>query len=178
VALQVQLGLAEQLAGTDPDRERQLIHHLQGAAATALDELRDLARGIYPPLLADQGLAAALEAQARRSAVPVTVDSDGVGRYDRDVESAFYFCVLEALNNVAKYADATRATIRLEARPGKVAFAVEDDGRGFDPARTRYGTGLQGMADRLEAIGGTLDVRSAPGEGTTVTGHVAFEGIP
>ena len=175
VALQVQLRLAEQLTGTDADRERQLIHRLQGAAATALDELRDLARGIYPPLLADQGLAAALEAQARRSAIPVTVDPDGVGRYGRDVESAVYFCTLEALNNVVKYADATRATVHLAEGQGVLTFAVADDGRGFDADETRYGTGIQGMADRLEAIGGSLDVRSAPGQGTTVTGRIAVE---
>jgi signal transduction histidine kinase len=178
VALQVQLRLAEQLVGRDAERQRELLGRLKEATGQALEDLRDLARGIYPPLLADRGLPAALEAQARRAPVPVEVEPDGVGRHERDVESAVYFCVLEALNNVAKYAGATRAVVRLSEAEGGMRFEVEDDGRGFDPRRTGYGTGLQGMADRLEAIGGTLDVRSAPGEGTTVTGHVAFEGIP
>jgi signal transduction histidine kinase len=176
VALQVQLGLAEQLAGTAPDRERQLIHHLQGAAATALDELRDLARGIYPPLLADRGLAAALEAQARRSAVPVTVEPNGVGRYGHDVEAAVYFCALEALQNVAKYADASRARIAVSASDGHLRFRVEDDGKGFDASSTRLGTGLQGMIDRLEAVGGSIEVRTAPGSGTTISGRVPIRG--
>jgi signal transduction histidine kinase len=172
VALQVQLRMAEQIAGRDPAKERELIHRLQGAAAHALDDLRDLARGIYPPLLADQGLSAALEAQARRAPIPVEVEPDGVGRYERDVEAAAYFCALEALNNVAKYADASRATIRLSDEDGELVFEVSDDGRGFDPDQTGYGTGLQGMADRLDAIGGSLDVLSAPGSGTTVRGRV------
>jgi signal transduction histidine kinase len=172
VALQVQLRLAEQLVGRDPEKERELLHRLQGAAATAVDDLRDLARGIYPPVLADQGLAAALEAQARRSPVPVTVEPDGIGRYSREVESAVYFCALEALNNVAKYAEAGSATVKLWHDDGHVAFEVRDDGRGFDPATSGTGTGLQGMADRLDAIGGSLDVTSSPGEGTTVAGRV------
>jgi signal transduction histidine kinase len=176
VALQVHLRLAEQIAGTDPDKEREILHRLQGAAAHALDDLRDLARGIYPPLLADQGLPAALEAQARRAPIPVDVEPDRVGRYERDVESAAYFCTLEALNNVAKYAEASHATIRLSHEDDQLVFEVRDDGRGFDPDATGYGTGLQGMADRLDAIGGTLDVESAPGTGTTVRGHVPIAG--
>ena len=99
-----------------------------------------------------------------------------MGRYPQDVESAVYFCALEALNNVAKYAGASRATIALEQRDGHLIFTVSDDGRGFDPEATGYGTGLQGMADRLDAIGGTLDVASTPGSGTTVSGRVPVEG--
>ena len=141
-------------------------------ANDALENLRDLARGIYPPLLADQGLAAALEAQARRSPVPVIVESDGIGRYPQEMESAAYFCVLEALNNVAKYAGASRAQIRLSEQDGRLIFEVVDDGLGFDLAATAYGTGLQGMADRLDAIGGTLEVRSERGAGTNVAGRI------
>jgi signal transduction histidine kinase len=175
VALNVQLRLAEQMVGRDANKEREIIHRLQNAANDALEDLRDLARGIYPPLLADKGLPAALEAQARKSPVPVTVDPDGVGRYPRDVESAVYFCTLEALNNVAKYADASAARVRLQHSDGALEFEVEDDGRGFDPASAGTGTGLQGMADRLDAIGGTLGVRSAPGRGTTIAGRVPVE---
>jgi signal transduction histidine kinase len=172
VALAVQLKLLEQMAGDDPGRDKQLAAKLGSQANAALEDLRDLARGIYPPLLADKGLAAALESQARKAAVPTTVEADGIGRYPQDVESTIYFCTLEALNNVAKYAEASRAIVRLSQRDGHVEFAVDDDGRGFDADATSYGTGLQGMADRLDAIGGELLVESRPGSGSTVSGRV------
>jgi len=149
-----------------------MLSELQADATSALEDLRDLARGIYPPLLADKGLPAALEAQARKAAVKVSVETDGVGRYPPDVESALYFCCLEALQNVAKYAHATHAAVRLSASGDELAFEVVDDGDGFDSGSTRRGSGLLGMADRLDAIGGTLEVRSQPGMGTTVTGRV------
>ncbi len=177
VALAVQLKLAEQLVGKDPERERALLTQLGSQASSALEDLRDLARGIYPPLLADRGLVPALEAQARKAAVPTTVDGDGVGRFDRDVEATVYFCTLEALNNVAKYAEATNARIRLARSDGHLTFEVADDGRGFDPEATDHGTGLQGMADRLDAIGGGFTISSAPGEGTIVAGRVPVEGV-
>jgi len=172
VALQVQLRLMEQQVGKNTDMELQLVQHLQQAAGAALDDLRDLARGIYPPLLADQGLAAALEAQTRRSPMPVTVKAEGVGRYPREVEAALYFCALEALNNVAKYADASSVEVRLSEEDGMLFFRIYDDGRGFDTSAIAYGTGLQGMADRLDAIGGTLEISSEPGRGTTAIGRV------
>jgi signal transduction histidine kinase len=172
VALAVQARIAEGVAGTDPDKARDLLQHLQDGLQQALDDLRDLARGIYPPLLADQGLGAAVEAQARRSTVPVTVEASHVGRYSQEIEAAVYFCTLEALNNVAKYADASAVTVGLADEGGKLQFRIVDDGRGFDTSVTDYGTGLQGMADRLDAVGGTLDVRSEPGRGTTVIGCV------
>jgi signal transduction histidine kinase len=172
VALSVQLKLAEQLAGKDPAKERELLARLASQANAALEDLRSLARGIYPPLLADKGLAAALESQARKAAVRTTVEADGIGRYPEEIESTIYFCTLEALNNVAKYAEATRAVVRLSQRDGHIEFAVDDDGRGFDAGSTNYGTGLQGMADRLDAIGGELLVESRPGVGSTVSGRV------
>jgi signal transduction histidine kinase len=172
VALNVQLGLLAKIADRDPAKVPAMASQLQVRATEALEDLRDLARGIYPPLLADRGLAAALEAQARKAAVPTTVTADGIGRYDQAVESAIYFCSLEALNNVAKYAQATRATIDLAQQDGPLRFTVHDDGAGFDMMTTSYGTGLQGMADRLDAIGGSIRVDSAPGTGTIVTGTV------
>jgi signal transduction histidine kinase len=168
----VKLRLARQLADRDVEGAKRALEELSGDATGALEDLRDLARGIYPPLLADKGLPEALEAQARRATIPVEVETNGTVRYPREIESAVYFCVLEALNNVAKYAEASRATIRLGVQDEALTFAVEDDGRGFEPATTGYGTGIQGMADRLDAIGGTLDVQSSPGGGTTVTGSV------
>jgi signal transduction histidine kinase len=173
VALAVQLRLLEQSAGKDPERDRELAARLGSQANAALEDLRELARGIFPPLLADKGLGAALEAQSRKAAVPTTVDADGVGRYPQEIESAVYFCVLEALNNVAKYAGATRATITLAQAGGHLTFEVDDDGAGFEVDRARGGTGIRGMADRLDAIGGSLTIRSVPGEGSAVGGRVA-----
>ena len=172
VALAIKLNLAESLVGKDPRRAEDLLAELKAETQEALQDLRDLARGIYPPLLADKGLAAALESQARKSPVPVTIESDGIGRYPQEVESAVYFCCLEALQNVAKYAEANSVTVRLETGDGKLTFEVTDDGGGFDPTHTAYGMGLQGMADRLDALGGSLQVRSAPEEGTTIVGRV------
>ena len=111
VALSVKTRLAQQLAGRDPAKVEQMLEQIQANTNDALENLRDLARGIYPPLLADKGLVAALEAQARKAAVPTTVDGNGLGRFGQDVEAAVYFSCLEVLQNVAKYADATRATI-------------------------------------------------------------------
>src|SRR5207249_6017655 len=112
----------------------------------------------------------ALESQARKSLVPVALEPDGVGRYPQEIEAAVYFSCLEALQNVAKYAGASRATIRLEQEADGLRFEVNDDGGGFDPSEVGYGTGLQGMADRLDALGGRLQVRATPGGGTTIVG--------
>ena len=172
VALAVQLKLLEQTAGKDAERDRQLAANLGSQANAALEDLRDLARGIYPPLLADKGLAAALEAQSRKAAVPTEVTADGIRRYPREIESTVYFCVLEALNNVAKYAEATSAKITLEQEDGHLTFEVRDDGAGFAVETARGGTGLQGMADRLDAVGGSLTIVSAPGDGAIVGGRV------
>jgi signal transduction histidine kinase len=175
VALAVKLKLADTLVGTDEDRAHAMLADLQVETNHALEDLRDLARGIYPPLLADKGLAAALESQGRKSIVPVTVETDGVGRYPQAAEAAVYFSCLEALQNVAKYANATRTTIRLAQTDGVLTFEVEDNGSGFDPEAVDRGTGLQGIADRLAALSGELSVRSAPGAGTTLAGRVPVE---
>ena len=176
VALAVKVNLAESMVGKDTEKEREFLGQLKADATDALENLRDLARGIYPPLLADQGLAAALGSQANKAAIPVTVEADGIGRYRQDAEAAIYFCCLEALQNVAKYAEASRALVRLSQADGRLRFEVEDDGRRFDTDSTSYGTGLQGIADRLAALDGTLEVRSAPGSGTTLRGSVPVQG--
>jgi signal transduction histidine kinase len=172
VALRITLQLARQLVADAPGEAAELLARTEQEAQDALEELRDLARGIYPPLLADLGLPAALEAQARKAPLPVTVEAEGIGRYPQDVEAAVYFCVLEALQNVTKYAQASAAVVSLGRDGGRLAFTVSDDGQGFDPAAAPPGTGVQGMADRLAALGGTLHVSSAPGRGTQVTGRV------
>ena len=172
VALAVQLKLARTMLDRDPAKTGELLDGLQTTAGDALNDLRDLARGIYPPLLADKGLSTALEAQAKKAAVPIRVTAEGVSRYPQDVEAAVYFSCLEAMNNVAKFADASSASVALRQTDGHLTFVVTDDGRGFDTGATGYGTGLQGIADRLDAIGGTMSVASRTGAGTTITGTV------
>jgi signal transduction histidine kinase len=172
VSLRVNMGLAKRFARTDPDKTTNLLTSLEGALDEALETLRDLARGIYPPLLADKGLAAALTAQARKATLPVQVDADGIGRYPQEVEAAVYFCCLEALQNVQKYANASKVAVRLGAEHDALRFSVSDDGAGFDPKARALGAGLQNMADRLDALGGSLTVNAAPGKGTIVSGSI------
>jgi signal transduction histidine kinase len=171
VALMIQLAVLDD-AADDPTEVRQLTGELRDGLHSALDDLRALARGIYPPLLADQGLGAAVRAQAGRAPLPVLVEADGIGRYRREAEATAYFCILEALQNVAKYARASSAKVALSCPDGHLEFTVTDDGDGFDAAKPTAGTGLQGMADRLAAVGGTLSIRSAPGLGTTISGRL------
>ncbi|HET9248424.1 MAG TPA: sensor histidine kinase [Actinomycetota bacterium] len=175
VALSVKLGLVERMLRTDASAAEAMVAEAKADTNDALENLRDLARGVYPPLLADQGLAAALRSQARKAAIPVEVEPDGIGRYPEETEAAVYFSCLEALQNVAKYAAATSATVRLAQSDGSLVFEVIDDGRGFDPEAAERGSGLQGIADRLAALGGTLAVRSSPGRGTTIAGSLPVE---
>jgi signal transduction histidine kinase len=172
VALAVKTRLADSLVGRDEAKEHDVLSQIQSEAQDALENLRDLARGIYPPLLADRGLAVALEAQARRSPIPVSVEAVGISRYRPETEAAVYFSVLEGLQNVAKYSGASHARVSLHGEDGRLIFEVTDDGVGFEPGTTSYGTGLQGVADRLAAIDGTLEVTSSPGVGTTIVGIV------
>jgi signal transduction histidine kinase len=175
VDLGVKLGLAEAIAPKDLDETEALLAQLQGKTQDALDNLRDLARGIYPPLLRDQGLVAAVDAQARKASIRVFVEAGHLPRYTQDIEAAVYFCTLEALQNVAKHAAATTARVTLTGSDGHLTFTVSDDGVGFDPERTRMGTGMQGMADRLSALGGGMRVESKPGGGTKVSGELPVQ---
>ena len=168
VALKVKLGLAEMLLTRDPAKAAATLEQLKGDADEALETLRDLARGIYPPLLADKGLVVALESQARKATVPVHIDADGIGRYPQEIEAALYFCTLEALQNVQKYAAASAVDVHLHEDGGEVRVEVSDDGRGFDVGTVTRGTGLTNMEDRIDALGGSLHVASAPGSGTTL----------
>jgi signal transduction histidine kinase len=178
VALSVKVRLAQQLAASDRTAAARMVETLEKEARDAVETLRDLSRGIYPATLAHRGLATALEAQARTASVAVVVDGEGIGRFPQDVEAAAYFTVLEALQNVAKYADASSVVIRLRAEHGELRFEVKDDGRGFDVAAAKTGTGLQGMADRMDAVGGAVVVRSAPGMGTSIIGRIPVpEGV-
>ena len=173
VALAVLYNMAAALAKPLGEGNHSAIAELGAQAQSALETLRELARGIYPAILSDRGLVAALESQARKSPLPIEVVAHGVERYPQDVEAAVYFCCLEALQNVAKYADATRAVVRLADVGGELTFSVEDDGAGFDASAAESGSGTRNMQDRVAAIGGDLAVRSRPGAGTVVRGSVA-----
>ena len=168
VAIKVKLGLVEMLRTRDPEKARATIVDLKHDADEALETLRDLARGIYPPLLADKGLAAALRSQAGKATLPVLVDADAVGRYPQETEAALYFCTLEALQNVQKYAAASAVQVRVREEGGEVRVEVIDDGRGFDVGTVERGAGLTNMEDRLDALGGNLQIESTLGGGTTL----------
>jgi signal transduction histidine kinase len=172
VALAVKLRLAKGLLLKDTDQGRRMLVELRGETDAALDTLRSLALGIYPPLLEDQGIAAALAAQYTRSSLPVRLETDGIRRYPIELEAAVYFCTLEALQNAAKYAHATQITISFRERDGSLEFSVADDGVGFDPSANGRGTGVQGIRDRISVFGGDATIESSPGRGTTVRGRV------
>jgi len=171
-SLAVKLLLAATLAGHDPGLAG-LLEDLGAELKDTAQELRNLVHGIYPPLLREDGLAAALSDAARLCTLPTTVRAASLGRYPADVEAAVYFCCLEAMQNAGKHAG-ERATVRLRVReePGTLRFEVADDGAGFDTRVHGLGAGLRNMADRMGAFGGRLLVESAPGEGTQVTGTV------
>jgi signal transduction histidine kinase len=137
---------------------------------TALAELRELARGLHPVVLTERGLPAALQGLAARSPVPVALDADLAGRLPPAHEAALYFVAAEALTNVAKYAKASAAEVTLHGDDRWAEIAVADDGVGG--ARAEDGTGLRGLADRVEALGGRLTLASARGHGTTVRARV------
>ena len=173
VELQALLGLARATAeDAGAAKTTGLLAQLVTEAEDTVATLRSLGRGIYPPLLEAEGLGPALSAQTRSSAVPVTLHAAGLGRYGREVEAAVYFCVLEALQNTAKYAGASSAHVRLEQQDGCLRFEVSDDGSGFDRDEHGHGSGLRGMADRLDTVAGRLEIDSAPGRGTQIRGEI------
>jgi signal transduction histidine kinase len=174
VALAVNVRLARQLADSDPDMTKEMLDQLGHDLQDAVQQLRDLAHGIYPPLLMDRGLVEALSAAAGRAVIPTMMDADGVGRYSPEVEAAVYFCCLEALQNAGKHAgEGAHATIRLWEEAGGLLFEVADTGAGFDMAsRSKLGAGFVNMGDRVGAIGGSFSVQSAPGKGTKIAGRI------
>jgi signal transduction histidine kinase len=175
VSMAVKLRLARQMIDSQPQKAAQILDDVIPEANETLETLRDLARGIFPPLLADRGLVSALEAHVAKYVVRARVEASDVftsTRFEPHIEAAVYFCCLEAIQNSTKHAPGGAITVRLSTSDGWLEFAVSDDGPGFDPKSISFGTGLQNMTDRLEAIGGKLEIASAPGQGTTITGRV------
>ncbi|GAB2687246.1 sensor histidine kinase [Thalassiella azotivora] len=167
VAIAMDLGMARQRLGTDPDGARELIDKAHSSAKEAITEMRQVARGIHPPVLTDRGLDAALSALAARSPVPVTVDVRLPARPSPTLEAIAYFCVSEALTNVAKHSRATRAGVHVRHDGGALVVDVTDNGAGG--ARVGAGTGLVGLQRRVAAVDGRLDVHSPPGGPTRLT---------
>ncbi len=172
VALAVNLRLTKDMLADDPEGAAEMLDALADAVKDTIQELRDLAHGIYPPLLMDSGLAEALRAAANRSPLSVSVTADGVGRYPSEVEAAVYFCCLEALQNAAKHAPEATVAITVHEQDGALAFEVVDDGPGFDVVAAKRGHGFANMSDRLGAIGGGVEWDSTPGAGTTIAGSI------
>ena len=174
VAMRIELGLIEDLLHEDPDSAAARIRELEASAEEALEELRSLAHGVRPPLLNDRGLPDAVRAALARSALPTAFHAEGIGRYPPAVESAVYFSVLEALQNVAKHArGASHVTVHLRGDTGsELRFEVRDDGRGADREALERGEGIMNMRDRIAAVDGTLGVISLEGLGTVVAGHI------
>ena len=176
VALRIRIDLASQLLAQDPARAEQLLSELATEVDAALDEVRSLARGVYPSILADRGLSDALRSAALRNPVETTVDVDGVGRYQAEIEAATYFCCLEAMQNAMKHGGHVKKIAVVLSVDGDLHFEVRDDGAGFVQNGAVSGSGLTSMRDRLAAVGGLLDIRTAPGDGTSVAGTVPLNG--
>lgn len=169
----LQLDLLSESLDDDKPAARRTLQRVQSGVDAAIEELRELAHGLHPALLASHGLYAALSARARRLVNPVTVTGAHIGRVPREIESAVYFCCSEALQNVVKHAGAdAHAGVKLKVRDGLLEFTVRDDGRGFEPGAGHAGIGLTNLRDRLEALGGDLELASSPGSGTTVRGQI------
>ena len=178
VAIAVNARLARQVLDSAPVRTGALLDEINAQVEDALETLRTLARGIFPPVLADRGLVPALRAHLTRSASAARLEADASVarvRFDRRIESAMYFCCLEALQNAAKHAPGAPARVYLSAEPEWLTFSVSDEGPGFDTELNHGGTGLQGMLDRMAALGGTLEVVSTAGRGTTIRGRLPLE---
>jgi signal transduction histidine kinase len=169
-ALRVHLALAGERVASSEDRA--MLRRLNSEVELAIEELRDVTHGKVPAVLTERGLADAMEEVASASPIPVRVEADGLRRYSEAIETAIFFCCLECLQNATKHAG-PQATVgvRLAERDGEVSFTVRDDGAGFDAGAVRSGAGLSNLAERVEALGGTLEVNARPGRGTRVTGR-------
>ena len=173
VALSLTLRLAEARIVTDPASAAELVAQAREEAQLAVAELRELARGIHPALLSDRGLGAALEALASRAPVPVQISGVPSNQLCQAVEACAYYVTAEALTNVAKYAQASEASVHLSIEDDCLRLQVRDDGvGGADPST---GSGLRGLRDRVDALDGNLELESPPGGGTTVTVEIPVD---
>ena len=172
VALAVNLRLTKDVVVEDPQAAVKMLEDLGVAVQDTIKELRELAHGIYPPLLVDSGLGEALRAVCNRSPLDIELATEGIGRYGSDVEAAVYFCCLEALQNAGKHAPESHVNLRIWEESGGLLFEVSDDGPGFDIRLARQGHGYVNMSDRLGAIGGLVRWESQVGHGTTIRGSV------
>jgi signal transduction histidine kinase len=170
VALALDLSLAQAKIEADPEGAAHLLAAAREELARAIEELRELARGLHPPILTERGLRPALESLARRAPIPVRLEAPLSSRLPEAVEAAVYYVVAEALTNAAKHAEADSAVVRLSVCGSQARIEISDDGVGG--ATVRAGGGLRGLAERLEALGARLEVDSPPGEGTTLSGAI------
>jgi signal transduction histidine kinase len=175
MAIAAKLAAAQLIAGQDAKQEREIMAQMRAETRTALEKLRELAHGINPPVLASNGLAAALGALAGRATVAAELCTGNLGRYPVEVETAVYFCCAEFLQNAARHAPGATVKLALAERDGVLTFSAADDGPGFDLAAPQHGSGLQNMIDRIAALGGTLEVMATPGTGTVITGHIGVD---
>ncbi len=178
VALAVNLRLAETVAAKSPERAAKVLEAQSEAAREAIDTLTQLSRGIYPRLLADEGMVQALRAALAISPIPVRVEAVDVPRLPSAIEAALYFCCMEAVQNAAKHSLASRVTVTIGTQDGSVRMTVDDDGEGFDVSYAEPGAGLTNMRDRIDAAGGQLQMTSTPGVGTRVDVHVPLSQMP
>jgi signal transduction histidine kinase len=179
VALRVKLGLAaSRLADRRDPAGAEMLRALEADVDATIDEVRALARGIYPPQLARTGLRDALRSASRAAGLPTTVCAEGLARYGADIETTVYFACSEALQNAVKHGrDATAVTISVWQND-ELNFEVRDDGVGFDLPSTPYGTGLSNLTDRLSAVGGTVTIQTSPGHGTVLLGRIPCVTVP
>lgn len=173
VALSIDLELVADVAEESPELAGKRLVDLGEQLDEALEDIRRLAHGIHPPLLQDRGLDDALQAEALRASLPTQIEAGGIGRYRSEVETAVYFCCLEALQNVTKHAgNEAIVTIRLWESDGDLYFEIKDTGTGFQPTGAWEGVGLRNMRDRMDTVGGEIDVFSEVGAGTVVSGRI------
>lgn len=173
VGIRIKLDLAAETIKENPAQGEQVLASVGRQLDDVLQEVRSLARGIYPSLLSDRGVVEALRAAGRSAPTPVSVHATAVGRYPEEIEVAVYFCCLEALQNVIKHAGSnSSASIALSQEGPLLRFEIRDSGVGFNSSEVPHGAGLTNMRDRIEAVEGQLEVVSREGHGTTVRGFV------
>jgi signal transduction histidine kinase len=173
VGIKIKLGLVKALLPDPPEGVGELLEGIVQDTSATVGTLRDLARGLFPEVLVQRGLVAAVDTHVEKSGLDAEVASDpSVGRYDIEIESNVYFIVREALQNTSKYAPGAHSTITLGETDDGLVFVVSDDGPGFDATTITLGSGTQNMRDRVEVLGGVLEVTSTPGAGTTVRGTI------